>query len=508
MLLNLTSYFENVMKKIFLFIILLIRVSSSHGQCVEPTLSSTLNSTICSDNFFGLSLATSPSSLAQAASYNIVSRTIDKDLIPSAINAAVPAIGVNPSYLANDRFVNVTDSQKKVVYLVEPVSSSGCVGKAAEVTVFVVPEPVVSSVLNRTICSRDVTGLTLATNGTSTSAVSYNIISMVVSPGLVPGSNNATIPINGVSSNYLNGDAFINVMAVPEVVSYTVVPISASACQGTSQVITLIVNPEPSMSISLDKTVCSTSAIDLVLTTNATSVSAQNYSVVASSIQNGLIKGSANAFVPASSVSSSYLSNDTYDNPTSTNLSVKYKIVPVSVSGCLGPEKEIQVEVIPQLKKPSVSVEFLNSGFYSLTSNLPSNNQWFLDGVLIPLENNQNYVATKSGSYSVQQINNTCKGEMSDEIDLIVTGDIDLDQIGLTLYPNPTSEFLIIENKSSKSGRFEALEIYDTFGRLMHTLPTSNQEFIIIDVRDYSVGLYLLKAKVDSNWITIKFFKK
>lgn len=332
-------------------------VPKSAGNCVgdakiititvnpEPVMSTTLNTTVCSDLASGLILNTNGTSIG-AASYNITARSISGGLVPNVANAAAPASGVVANYFAADVFTNTTALPLTVSYTVVPVSSSGCLGASKVIILTVNPEPVVSSSLNSSVCSSLPIGVTLNTNGVSVAAASYNITS-VSFPGLTPGGGNAAIPNNGVAANYIASDVFLNSGALPLTVTYTVVPVSAAGCLGDSRVITMTVNPEPIMSGSLNTTVCSNSSVGLTLNTNGTSVGAASYNVASISVPGGLIANGSNAVV-ANAVASNYLANDKFTNTTAGALVVAYTVVPVSAAGCPGPSKVISITINPE----------------------------------------------------------------------------------------------------------------------------------------------------------------
>jgi gliding motility-associated-like protein len=313
----------------------------------EPVLSNSLNASSCSDVAHGLTLNTNGSSVA-AATYNITARSISGGLTANVSNAAVPASGVSASYLSGDIFTNTTANPLNVTYTVVPVSSSGCLGASKVITVVINPEPVVSSSLDASVCSIAPIGLTLATNGSSVTAATYNVTNIVIAGGLTAAVGNAVVPASGVPANYLANDIYTNVGATALTVKYTVVPVSASGCLGDAKVITMTLNPVPVMSNALDATVCSNATIGLTLNTNGTSAGAANYNITSVSVPASLTAGVTNAVIPASNVVASYLTNDKYSNTGSTTQIVSYTVVPISASGCPGAAKVINITINPE----------------------------------------------------------------------------------------------------------------------------------------------------------------
>lgn len=313
----------------------------------EPVLSTTLNNTLCSSTITNLTLNTNGTSVA-ASNYNITNLVLAPGLTADGANAAIPAVGVSNTYLANDKFVNTTAGALTATYTIVPVSASSCLGNPATVVMTINPEPVVSNALDATVCSDVATALTLNTNGTSVAALNYNITARTIAPGLVAAGTNATVPATAVAAGYLAGDKFNNVTANPLNVTYTVVPVSGVNCTGTPKVITIKINPKPVLSSTLDMSWCSAVATGLTLATNGTSVAAQNYNITAISMAPGLTAGGSNAAIPATGVAAGYLASDKFTNTTSGNLNVVYTVVPVSAAGCAGVPVNVTVTIQPQ----------------------------------------------------------------------------------------------------------------------------------------------------------------
>jgi gliding motility-associated-like protein len=345
----------------------------------EPVVSTTLDVAVCSGVVSGLSLNTNGTSVA-AANYNITARTIAVGLTPAGSNVAVPATGVALSYLNADKFTNIGSTPLAVTYTIVPVSSASCLGKARLVTVTVNPEPVVSPTLNATICSDVITGLTLATNGTSVAATTYNITARSIAPGLIAAGGNAAVPANSVLANYLTNDKFTNNGAVGLNVTYTVVPFSGSTCAGPPLVITQTINPEPVISNGLDKAVCSDVAGALTMTTLGTSVTAGSYNFTSRTMTVGLVAAGSNVVVPSNGVAANYVAGDVFTNTTNSPLTVTYTIVPVSGAGCVGDSKTVIVTINPE---PVVSTTLDGAVCSDLSTGLALNT----NGVSVPAQN-------------------------------------------------------------------------------------------------------------------------
>src|SRR5690606_38785000 len=209
----------------------------------EPVVSSSFNATVCSDVAGGITLNTNGLSVG-ATAYDITA-TVAGGLTGTATTGN----GLAADAIEDDIFTNTTNASLTVVYHVTPLNGS-CAGNVIDVTLTIQPAPVVSTTLNRTVCSDDVNGITLATNGTSIEAASYNITGATVGAGLV---GTATTG-NGLAANAIFNDVFTNTTSGNRTVQYTVVPVSASGCVGNARTVVLTVRPEPVMNASLNKT--------------------------------------------------------------------------------------------------------------------------------------------------------------------------------------------------------------------------------------------------------------
>lgn len=311
----------------------------------EPVLDPALDLTACSGLETGLVLNTNGVSVA-AATYNVTNISVSGGLVPRVGNAIV-ANGVGASYLQNDAFTNTTSGPLNVNYTIRPVSAAGCLGDAVIVVLTVNPEPVINLGLNRTVCSDEVAGITLNTNGVSVVAADYDILNITVPAGLTPGAGNVAIA-NGVANNYIFSDTYENHTSTPLQVIYEVRGRSADGCFGANRNIILTVNPEPVINPALNATVCSDVASGIVLSTNGSSVAAASYSLISVNIAGGLTPAAGNATAGVSGVGSTYIVNDRFTNTTTGNLTVVYEVRAVSPQGCVSDIVFITLTVQPE----------------------------------------------------------------------------------------------------------------------------------------------------------------
>ncbi|APG65176.1 hypothetical protein LPB136_07375 [Tenacibaculum todarodis] len=121
----------------------------------EPVVSSTLNTTVCSDNTIDVVLDVQPTSVA-AASWRIISVSPQAGLVAGSSNVATGP-GMASNAIANDVYTNSTTGDLTVDYVVEATSASGCTGETETITVTINPAPTsnVGTETEATICSSE-----------------------------------------------------------------------------------------------------------------------------------------------------------------------------------------------------------------------------------------------------------------------------------------------------------------------------------------------------------------
>jgi len=138
----------------------------------------------------------------------------------------------------------------------------------------------------------------------------------------------------------------------------------------------------------------------------------------------------------------------------------------------------------------------------TLSSNAPIGNQWFYNGILLLNDTNQIYFVSPwlSGYYWTQVTLNDCVSDTSNHIYCSPTGFNNKKKSGLTLYPNPVTTNLII-GITNVYGTIKFIEIYNTGGEKIFETQT-DQDRIIVNVENYTTGIYVVKVKTaGSNWI-------
>ncbi len=313
----------------------------------EPVIQPGLDATVCSDNNVNLVLATNGTSVG-ALNYDVLTRTVDPALT-QVVTVAIPGNAVSATYLQNERYRNTTALSRNVVYEVRARGSiNGCLGDVVTITMTIDPEPVMAGGLNDGVCSDQIVGLVLNTNGSSVAAANYNIVNRIVAGGLIP-VNQVAVPQSSVADNYLENEIYRNTTGGSLTVQYVVEPVGTiNGCLGDQLTITMTIAPEPVVSPSLDAAVCSDNAIGLVLNTNGTSIGALNYDIVSRTVQGGL-NPISEVGAPALGVPAAYLQNDIYNNPGALPLTVTYEVRATgTVAGCQSDIETIVITINPE----------------------------------------------------------------------------------------------------------------------------------------------------------------
>lgn len=150
---------------------------------------------------------------------------------------------INDILVNTDPLVDAT-----VTYVITP-TGNGCAGAPFIFTVNVAPNPVATAIpTNTTICSGQNAAIALASNLTGTR---YTWTS-TQSAGITGNSTNAS-PISTTTIN----DVLVNNATTTGTVTYTITPISANGCLGNPIVVSIDVNPQPTLAnAGLDENIC------------------------------------------------------------------------------------------------------------------------------------------------------------------------------------------------------------------------------------------------------------
>ncbi len=309
----------------------------------EPVVATNLNAIVCSGDIYNTLLDTNGVSIG-ASNYD-VSALVDAGLT----GTPTTGLALAANALVNDAFQNVTAIPLKVTYTITPHGTNGCVGNPRIVELTINPEPVVNPALDNTVCSREIAGIILSTNGTSVAANSYRLVGITI-PGTVT-ADPLNVPV-GTSGNInlIRNDKFTNNTSAPVVVTYEILGISPATCEGQSEFIDLTINPEPILSPGTAN-LCSDVPSGIVVGPAVGSTVITDFELKNVVKAPALVAGGSNAGLGIYTANlpggqSDFLSNDIFTNTTNGPLVVTYTVVPIA-SGCRGQDQTVVFTVNP-----------------------------------------------------------------------------------------------------------------------------------------------------------------
>jgi gliding motility-associated-like protein len=309
----------------------------------EPVVATTLNAIVCSRAPYNKLLDTNGVSIG-ASNYDVTA-VVDVGLT----GVPTTGLGLAANALLNDAFQNVGTIPLKVTYTITPHGTNGCVGDPKIVELTINPEPVINPALDNTVCSREVSGIILSTNGTSVAANSYRLIGVVV-PGTATADPLNVTPGTAGNINLIRNDKYVNNTSAPVIIVYEVIGISPALCEGQSGFINLTVNPEPIMGPGTAN-LCSDVPSGIIVGPIAGSATITQYELKNIVKAPALVAGGSNAGLGTYAANlpggqSDFLSNDTFTNTTNGPLVVTYTVVPIA-SGCRGQDQTVVFTVNP-----------------------------------------------------------------------------------------------------------------------------------------------------------------
>jgi hypothetical protein len=178
----------------------------------------------------------------------------------------------------------------------------------------------------------------------------------------------------------------------------------------------------------------------------------------------------------------------------SGNVSVK------GINSCgYGQSSSMAIIVNPLPAKPTVSLTD-----NTLHSDSENGNQWYAQSGSIYGATTQDYSPLTEGNYYVIVTLNGCVSDVSNIINVILTGEEPVEQLlSVEVYPNPFRDELIIE----KSGNLENLkfEIYNASGQIVYRGILVDK--ISVQTSGLSRGLYIIKIENGNNFEYKKVIK-
>jgi uncharacterized repeat protein (TIGR03803 family) len=155
--------------------------------------------------------------------------------------------------------------------------------------------------------------------------------------------------------------------------------------------------------------------------------------------------------------------------------------------------------------KPVITTANPNSATPILTSSAPGGNQWYRNGTLIANATGTTLQINSVGTYKVRSQADDCISVFSDDQVFVVTGDIPTMGSGITVYPNPVSDWLTV-SLDDLPGTKE-VGIFQVTGKKMESQELTNGDARFY-VADYSRGIYVVRVVSEAGSRTIRFVKQ
>jgi uncharacterized repeat protein (TIGR03803 family) len=153
--------------------------------------------------------------------------------------------------------------------------------------------------------------------------------------------------------------------------------------------------------------------------------------------------------------------------------------------------------------KPTITITNQNTATPTLTSSTATNNQWYRNDVIISGATNATFNVTEPGIYKVQVLGTGCNSDFSDDVPLIVTGDLPTDT-AIQLFPNPVADWLTVQLGDDQT--VKTIRIVDMLGRPRTEQQVSGTEARLF-VGSYPAGTYILSIKANHTNKVLRFIK-
>ena len=335
-----------------------------------PAMTSASSATVCSGGTVSI-----PLTATVASSYTWIA--MDNP------NVTGESTTTQTSTTLSNTLVNTSLAMQTVTYTVTPTGTQfGCPSAFPQiVTVTVVPVPAITSSNMDTVCSGTPLNLPL----TATIPGTYTWVA-------ADNTNTTGESLTTQSTSTIN-NTIINTSTIPQTVSYSVIPTSTlGTCIGTTQSLSVLVNPTPVMISQNTATVCSGAALNIALVANIVGT----YTWIAADNVN--TTGESTVLQNTSTVT------DIITNNTAVPQTVIYTVIPTeAVGGCAGVAQTITVTVNPTPAMTSAIAATICSGTavnIPLTSTIASSFTWVA-------ANNPNTTGESIGLQFTSAINNT-----------------------------------------------------------------------------------------------------
>lgn len=161
----------------------------------------------------------------------------------------------------------------------------------------------------------------------------------------------------------------------------------------------------------------------------------------------------------------------TYSTTTSVNNDLVNCII-ISNANCVSPASISSNTVTINVITPVIPV--ISENGIALTSSIPTGNQWYLNGSIIPGAINQTHMVTQNGIYTVIATVSGCPSPESAPLNFNTTGVIQSsDDTFFAIYPNPNGGIFSISFNVEEKASYK-LEVRNAIGQLIEETLLSN----------------------------------
>ena len=155
--------------------------------------------------------------------------------------------------------------------------------------------------------------------------------------------------------------------------------------------------------------------------------------------------------------------------------------------------------------KPTVTISNENTIAPTLTSSASAGNQWYSNGSPISGATSSTLTIADVGVYTVNVRADDCISAFSNDIPIIITGDLLLPLGTMEAYPNPVENYLEIRGLFGEVG---SSQLTDMTGRTSSLTLEKRDKYYGTNVQNLTQGLYLLRIQSGAAFRQIKFIKK
>lgn len=168
------------------------------------------------------------------------------------------------------------------------------------------------------------------------------------------------------------------------------------------------------------------------------------------------------------------------------------------------PADEVAQEFCINPRTPTIAIDNSNLLEPILTSSSEAGNQWYKDGILIPMATNRTLNVLSSGVYSVEVSVEGCMSGKSDNQPLIITAVNEIQDFSMVITPNPATNHLKINLPENGT---KEIKLFSLTGAVLHK-QESQLGKIELDINFLPEGYYLISVSTMSGKYFGRFIKQ